>query len=148
MSGKRFRARAKTVQKLGRDGLVEQNIATGEEKRVSQRTADISFGPDRTAEQAAGHRAALRGGADPAPPAKKRRKQPRPVQQTAEEAAYATPEPASVPEVPAPDSPSMRMAADAPMLAPAVSGGASGKIVRSPVSGRRSRRCQRSFPTV
>ena len=38
MSGKRFQARAKTVQKLGRDGLVEQNMATGEEKRVSQRT--------------------------------------------------------------------------------------------------------------
>ena len=62
MSGKRFRARAKTVQKLGRDGLVEQNMATGEEKRVSQRTADISFGPARPQEQAAGHRAAQRGG--------------------------------------------------------------------------------------
>ena len=120
MSGKRFQARAKTVQKLGRDGLVEQNMATGEEKRVSQRTADISFGPGRAVEQAAGHRAAQRGG-EPAAPAKKRRKQPRPIQQTAEEAAYATPEPVSAPEVPAPDAPSMRMAADAPMMAaPAV----------------------------
>ena len=51
MSGKRFQARAKTVQKLGRDGLVEQNMATGEEKRVSQRAVDISFGPARPQEQ-------------------------------------------------------------------------------------------------
>ena len=122
MSGKRFQARAKTVQKLGRDGLVERNMATGEEKRVSQRTADISFGPERTVEQAAGHRAAQRGGGDPAAPAKKRRKQPCPIQQTAEEAAYATQASASAPEVPVPDTPSMRMAADAPMLAPAVTG--------------------------
>ena len=118
MSGKRFRARAKTVQKLGRNGLVEQNMSTGEEKRVSQRTADISFGPDRSVEQVAGHRAAQRSGGDPASPAKKRRKQPRPVQQTAEEAVYAAQAPASVPEVPVPDAPSMRMAADAPMMAP------------------------------
>ena len=117
MSGKRFQSRAKTVQKLGRDGLVEQNMATGEEKRVSQRTADVSFGPARPQEQAAGHRAAQRSGGDSASSGKKRRKQPRPVQQTAEEAAYATPEPASVPEAPMPDTPSMRMAADAPMMA-------------------------------
>ena len=51
MSRKRFRARAKTVQKLGRDGLVERNLATGEERRVSQRMADFSFGPERTQEQ-------------------------------------------------------------------------------------------------
>ena len=120
MSGKRFQARAKTVQKLGRDGLVEQNKATGEEKRVSQRTADISFGPARSQEQAAGHRAVQRGGGDPAAPAKKRRKQPRPVQQTAEEAVYAAQAPVSAPEVPVPDAPSMRMAVDAPMIAPAV----------------------------
>ena len=120
MSGRRFQTRAKTVQKLGRDGLVEQNKATGEEKRVSQRTADISFGPDRFAEQAAGHRATQRNGGDPATPAKKRRKQPRPVQQTAEEAVYAAQAPASVLEVSVPDAPSMRMAADAPMMAPAV----------------------------
>lgn len=117
MSGKRFRSRAKTVQKLGRDGLMEQNMATGEEKRVSQRTSDISFGPARPQEQAAGHRAAQRSGGDSASPGKKRRKQPRPVQQTAEEAAYATPAPTSVPEAPMPDTPSMRMAADAPMMA-------------------------------
>ena len=123
MSGKRFRSRAKTVQKLGRDGLMEQNMATGEEKRISQRTSDISFGPARPQEQAAGHRAAQRSGGDSASPGKKRRKQPRPVQQTAEEAAYATPAPTSVPEAPMPDTPSMRMAADAPMMAAPVSSG-------------------------
>ncbi len=48
MRGQEFRARDKKVQKLGRDGLIEQNKATGEERRVSQRTADISFGPERT----------------------------------------------------------------------------------------------------
>ena len=117
MSGKRFQARAKTVQKLGRDGLVEQNMATGEEKRVSQRTADVSFGPARPQEQAAGHRAVQRSDGDSTSSGKKRRKQPRPVQQTAEEAAYATPAPTSVPEAPMPDTPSMRMVADAPMMA-------------------------------
>lgn len=52
MSRQRFQAKAKTVQKLRRDGLVEVDRATGEEKRVSQRTADISFGPERPARQA------------------------------------------------------------------------------------------------
>ncbi len=52
MRGKEFRARDKKVQKLTRDGLVERNQATGEESRISQRTADISFGPERTQEQA------------------------------------------------------------------------------------------------
>ena len=54
MRGREFRARDKKVQKLGRDGLVEQNKATGEERRVSQRTADISFGPERKADQQLG----------------------------------------------------------------------------------------------
>ena len=116
MSGKRFQSRAKTLQKLGRDGLIEQNMATGEEKRVSQRAADVSFGPVRPQEQVAGHRAALRDSGDPASPGKKRRKQPRPMGQTAEEAAHAS---APAPEAPppVPDAPSMRMAADAPMMA-------------------------------
>ena len=117
MSGKRFQSRAKTVQKLGRDGLVEQNMATGEEKRVSQRTADVSFGPARPQEQAAGHRAAQRSGGDSVSSSKKRRKQPRPIQQTAEEAVYSAQEPASVPEAPVSEVSSMRMAADAPMMA-------------------------------
>ena len=137
MSGKRFQARAKTVQRLGRDGLVERNMATGEEKRVSQRTADLSFGPDRAVEQAAGHRAAQRGGSDPAAPAKKRRKQPRPVQQTAEEAVYAAQAPSSTPEMPVPDAPSMRMAADAPMMAAPVS---SEDAPPPPPASRRRRR--------
>ena len=121
MSGQRFQARAKNVQKLGRDGLVEQNKATGEEKRISNRAADISFGPDRTKEQEAGHHVTQRGGGDTAAPQKKRRKQPRPIQQTAEEAAFASPpEPESIPEIPEPAAPSMRMAADAPMMDMAV----------------------------
>ena len=60
MRGEQFRARDKKVQKLTRDGLAEQNKATGEEHLVSQRTADISFGPERTEEQAAGRTAAKR----------------------------------------------------------------------------------------
>lgn len=117
MSGQRFQARAKKVQKLGRDGLVEQNKATGEEKRISSKAADISFGPDRTQEQAAGHRAAQRGGGDSAVPAKKRRRQPRPIQQTAEEAVWATQQETDTPPVvPEPAAASMRMAVDAPMM--------------------------------
>ncbi len=54
MRGREFRARDKKVQKLGRDGLVEQNKATGEERRVSQRTADVSFGPERARDQQLG----------------------------------------------------------------------------------------------
>ena len=54
MRGEEFRARDKKVQKLGRDGLVEQNKATGEERRVSQRTADISFAPERKPDQRLG----------------------------------------------------------------------------------------------
>jgi len=136
MSGKRFQARAKTVQKLGRDGLVEQNMATGEEKRVSQRTADISFGPARPQEQAAGHRAAQRGG-DSASSSKKRRKQPRPVQQTAEEAVYAAQEPVSVPDTPVPEVSSMRMAADAPMIAAPIT---SEELPPPPPASRRRRK--------
>lgn len=60
MRGREFRARDKKVQKLGRDGLVEQNKATGEERRVSQRTADISFGPERKADQQLGRQTSKR----------------------------------------------------------------------------------------
>ncbi|MBP5719160.1 MAG: hypothetical protein J6X53_09350 [Abditibacteriota bacterium] len=47
MSRELYRGRSKKVQKLGRDGLVEQDRATGQERRVSQRAADVSFGPER-----------------------------------------------------------------------------------------------------
>ena len=141
MSGKRFQSRAKTVQKLGRDGLVEQNMATGEEKRVSQRTADVSFGPARPQEQAAGHRAVQRSGGDSVSPGKKRRKQPRPVQQTAEEAVYAAQEPVSVPDTPVPEVSSMRMAADAPMMAAPVT--SEDPPPPPPTSRRRRRRNNR-----
>lgn len=90
MRGEEFRAREKKVQKLTRDGLVEQNKTTGEERRVSQRTADIAFGPVRFPTQEAG------------PSAPKRRKQPRPAD---------APDPAEgIPDV----SSEMRDAADAP----------------------------------
>ena len=69
MSRGLYRAKSKRVQKLGRDGLVEQDKASGEERRVSQRTADVSFGPDRTPDQ---------GLARPAPAKGKKRRQPPP----------------------------------------------------------------------
>ena len=56
MSRERYRARSKKVQKLGRDGLVEQDRATGAEQRVSQRTADVSFGPERPVQKDAAQR--------------------------------------------------------------------------------------------
>ena len=56
MSRERYRARSKKVQKLGRDGLVEQDRATGAEQRVSQRAADVSFGPERPVQKDAAQR--------------------------------------------------------------------------------------------
>ena len=61
MSRERFQARSKKVQKLGRDGLVEQARATGEEQRVSQRTADVSFGRERPPERDAAQQVKERG---------------------------------------------------------------------------------------
>lgn len=104
MSGKRFQARAKTVQKLGRDGLVEQNKATGEEKRVSRRPADLSFGPERPQVQTAGG----------APSAPKRRRQPRPVPDSGPPAAMDT---ANVPERPGAVPLSMTAAEPVPVAA-------------------------------
>lgn len=79
MSREQFRARSKKVQKLGRDGLIEQDMATGQEERISQRAADISFGPDRTPEQGPLRRTPSQG--------KKPRQRPRPM--PAGEAAQA-----------------------------------------------------------
>ena len=61
MNQERVRAKSKRIQKLGRDGLVEQDKATGEECRVSQRTADVSFGPDHTTDQGLAQRAPAKG---------------------------------------------------------------------------------------
>ena len=47
MSRELYRARAKKVQKMGRDGLVEQDRSTGQEQRISYKAADVSFGPER-----------------------------------------------------------------------------------------------------
>ena len=61
MSSKRFRARSKKVTKLGRDGLVEQDRATGEEQRVCQRAADVSFGRERPPKRNAAQQGKERG---------------------------------------------------------------------------------------
>ena len=111
MSRERFQAREKKVQKMGRDGLVEQNRATGEEKRVSQRTADAAFDRARPTEQEDIRRPGVRG-ADTG----KKRKQPRPAPEMATEQT----EPLLMPEYladgtaePPPDAPaSMRGAVD------------------------------------
>ena len=115
MSRERFQAREKKVQKMGRDGLVEQNRATGEEKRVSQRTADTAFDRTRPIEREDIRRPAARG-ADTG----QKRKQPRP----APEMASGQTEPLLTPEYlagstaePPPDAPaSMRGAVDMPLL--------------------------------
>lgn len=40
MRGQRYRARDKTVRKMGRDGLMEENLRSGETARVSRRETD------------------------------------------------------------------------------------------------------------
>ena len=96
MNRERYRAKSKRIQKLGRDGLVEQNKATGEERRISQRTADVSFGPDRTPDQ---------GLARSAPDKEKKRRQP-------------LPPPESRPTDEIEPSPAMRGTNDVPVVAP------------------------------
>ncbi len=96
MSRKLYRAKSKRVQKLGRDGLVEQDKATGEEHRVSQRTADVSFGPDRTPDQGLAQRTPAKG---------KKRRHPLPP-----------PEGRPIDEIE--PSPAMRGAHDVPVVAP------------------------------
>lgn len=115
MSRERFQAREKKVQKMGRDGLVEHNRAIGEEKRVSQRTADAAFDRARPTEREDIRRPAVRG-ADTG----KKRKQPRPAPETRAEQT----EPLLTPEYladataePPPNAPAtMRGAVDMPLL--------------------------------
>lgn len=115
MSRERFQAREKKVQKMGRDGLVEHNRATGEEKRVSQRTADAAFDRARPTEREDIRRPAVRG-ADTG----KKRKQPRPAPETRTEQTEVllTPEYlADATAEPPPDAPAtMRGAVDMPLL--------------------------------
>ena len=115
MSRERFQAREKKVQKIGRDGLVEHNRATGEEKRVSQRTADAAFDRARPTEREDIRRPAVRG-ADTG----KKRKQPRPAPETRAEQTEVllTPEYlADATAEPPPDAPAtMRGAVDMPLL--------------------------------
>lgn len=96
MSRELYRAKSKRVQKLGRDGLVEQDKATGEERRVSQRTADVSFGPDRAPDQELAQRTPSKG--------KKRRQPP--------------PPPEGRPTDEIEPSPAMRGADDVPVVVP------------------------------
>ncbi len=96
MSRELYRAKSKRVQKLGRDGLVEQDKATGEERRVSQRTADVSFGPDRAPDQELAQRTPAKG--------KKRRQPP--------------PPPEGRPTDEIEPSPAMRGADDVPVVVP------------------------------
>ena len=115
MSRERFQAREKKVQKMGRDGLVEHNRATGEEKRVSQRTADAAFDRARPTEREDIRRPAVRG-ADTG----KKRKQPHPAPETRAEQTEVllTPEYlADATAEPPPDAPAtMRGAVDMPLL--------------------------------
>ena len=115
MSRERFQAREKKVQKMGLDGLVEHNRATGEEKRVSQRTADAAFDRARPTEREDIRRPAVRG-ADTG----KKRKQPRPAPETRAEQTEVllTPEYlADATAEPPPDAPAtMRGAVDMPLL--------------------------------
>ena len=115
MSRKRFQAREKKVQKMGRDGLVEQNRATGEERRISQRTADTAFDRTRPAEREDIRRPSVRG-----TDTGQKRKQPRPTPETTAEPAkpLETPEyQADNTAVPPPDTPVfMRGAVDVPLL--------------------------------
>ncbi|MCD7886119.1 MAG: peptidoglycan DD-metalloendopeptidase family protein, partial [Clostridiales bacterium] len=120
MSRERFQAREKKVQKMGRDGLVEQTRATGEEKRVSQRTADAAFDRARPIEREDIRRPAVRG-ADTS----KKRKQPCPAPETRTEQTEPLLTPkylADTTAEPPPDAPaSMRGAVDMPLLdAPAI----------------------------
>ena len=46
MPGKRYEAQDKRVQKMSRDGLTEENLRSGEHKRVSKRTRDASLARD------------------------------------------------------------------------------------------------------
>ena len=107
MSRERFRARPKKVQKLGRDGLVEQDRATGEEQRVSQRTADVSFGRERPSER------------DAAQQGKERSKKARLRAQIAEYQQPSVPadtpertEAPGAPEVPTPEQTTIERSAD------------------------------------
>ena len=46
MPGKRYEPKDKRVQKMSREGLVEENLRSGEHKRVSKRTQDASLARD------------------------------------------------------------------------------------------------------
>ena len=127
MSRELYRARSKKVQKMGRDGLVEQDRATGEERRVGEKEADVSFCPERPTQERA---------ADPARQRQRRQqarfRQERPERKTENSVVTddwsVTPDMSvtdegfpdaemSAPEIPD-AAPAMRGAVDTPMLTP------------------------------
>lgn len=116
MSRERFQAREKKVQKMGWDGLVEENRATGETRRVSQRTADTAFERTRPAEKEDLRRPAVRG----ADTGGKKRKQPSPALDAAAESEntpFAPEDLSDTPAEPTPDaSVSMRGTVDMPLM--------------------------------
>lgn len=91
MRDKEFKKRDKRVHKMTRDGLVEQNRATGEQQRVSQRLQDVSFSREQEPEQRAGRY--YQRAAAPSPEPEQERRQQRPPdayrQQTAERVEQA-----------------------------------------------------------
>ena len=54
MAGKKYRARDKTVQKMGRDGLMEENLHTGKSRRAVSGRADAMRVGDRPMERPTG----------------------------------------------------------------------------------------------
>lgn len=93
MRDKEFKKRDKRVHKMTRDGLVEQNRATGEQQRVSQRLQDVSFAREQEPEQWAGRY--YQRAAAPSPQPEQEQRQQRPPdaywQQTAERVAESEP---------------------------------------------------------
>lgn len=54
MAGRKYRAKEKTVQKMGRDGLMEENLHTGKSRRAVSGRADAMRIGDRPMERPAG----------------------------------------------------------------------------------------------
>ncbi|GHU79378.1 hypothetical protein FACS1894191_2040 [Clostridia bacterium] len=97
---RQFEKRDKKVHKMTRDGLIEQNLSTGEEQRISQRGQDFQLRRD-SPPQGAGE------APRPVSPGRTGRGQPRPgdFEQPPGNTAYpdATPQTGAPPDIPAPE---------------------------------------------
>lgn len=107
MSDKQFQRKPKRIQKLGRNGLVEQDKATGQKERISQRAADVDFGPSHSQDQVVGRASSQR-----TPAQGRRRKQP----QSSPPRSPVPPVDGDVLDVPE-IAPTMRQADDVPATA-------------------------------